>query len=85
MAHLVPWTSRSSSEPWDPVPDFATEHEWVSYLCLGTVLDEDAPASERVRAAGGPGTVLAVHGAYEINAPVDPLPSRPFIKGDQLS
>ena len=53
------------------VPDFAKQFEWVAYHCLGTVLDagEDV-SSERVRAAGGPGTALAYHGAYEMKAPV---------------
>jgi 5,10-methylenetetrahydromethanopterin reductase len=57
------------------VPDFAREFEWVAYHCLGTVLDEGEEArSERVRAAGGPGAVLAYHGAYETGAPVDQMP-----------
>lgn len=56
------------------VPDFATEYDWVSYLALGTVLDDgESPATDRVRAAGGPGTLLAVHGAYEFKTPLDQL------------
>ena len=48
------------------LPDFATEFSPVSYLAWGTVLDEgEDPRSERVRLAGGPGTALAWHGAYE--------------------
>jgi 5,10-methylenetetrahydromethanopterin reductase len=48
------------------LPDFAREFSRVSYLAWGTVLDEEEnPTSERVRLAGGPGTALAWHGAYE--------------------
>jgi 5,10-methylenetetrahydromethanopterin reductase len=48
------------------LPDFAREFSQASYLAWGTVLDEDEdPSSERVRLAGGPGTALAWHGAYE--------------------
>jgi 5,10-methylenetetrahydromethanopterin reductase len=48
------------------LPDFAREFRRVSYLAWGTVLDEgEDPAAERVRLAGGPGTALAWHGAYE--------------------
>lgn len=48
------------------LPEFAHEFSPVSYLAWGTVLDEgEDPASERVRLAGGPGTALAWHGAYE--------------------
>jgi 5,10-methylenetetrahydromethanopterin reductase len=48
------------------LPDFAPEWSHVSYLAWGTVLDEgEDPTSERVRVAGGPGTALAWHGAYE--------------------
>jgi 5,10-methylenetetrahydromethanopterin reductase len=48
------------------LPDFAREFSRVSYLAWGTVLDEgEDPAAERVRLAGGPGTALAWHGAYE--------------------
>jgi 5,10-methylenetetrahydromethanopterin reductase len=57
------------------VPEFAKEFDWVAYHCLGTVLDEgEDRASERVRAAGGPGTVLSYHGAYEFGEPVAELP-----------
>jgi 5,10-methylenetetrahydromethanopterin reductase len=52
------------------LPDFAREFSRVSYLAWGTVLDEgEDPASERVRLAGGPGTALAWHGAYEFGGP----------------
>jgi 5,10-methylenetetrahydromethanopterin reductase len=48
------------------LPDFAREFSRVSYLAWGTVLDEgEDPTSERARLAGGPGTALAWHGAYE--------------------
>jgi 5,10-methylenetetrahydromethanopterin reductase len=48
------------------LPDFAKEFPRVSYLAWGTVLDEgEEPTAERVRLAGGPGTALAWHGAYE--------------------
>jgi 5,10-methylenetetrahydromethanopterin reductase len=48
------------------LPDFAREFSPVSYLAWGTVLDDgEDPAAERVRLAGGPGTALAWHGAYE--------------------
>lgn len=48
------------------LPDFAREFTRVSYLAWGTVLDEGEDlGSERVRLAGGPGTALAWHGAYE--------------------
>ncbi len=57
------------------LPDFAKDYDWVAYHCLGTVLDEDEePTSPRVRAAGGPGTLLAYHGAYEVGAPVRRMP-----------
>jgi 5,10-methylenetetrahydromethanopterin reductase len=48
------------------LPDFAKEFPRASYLAWGTVLDEEEDAAgERVRLAGGPGTALAWHGAYE--------------------
>src|SRR5947209_8013919 len=48
------------------LPDFAREFPQASYLAWGTVLEEEEdPTSERVRLAGGPGTALAWHGAYE--------------------
>jgi 5,10-methylenetetrahydromethanopterin reductase len=48
------------------LPDFAQDFPQTSYLAWGTVLEEDEdPAGERVRLAGGPGTALAWHGAYE--------------------
>jgi 5,10-methylenetetrahydromethanopterin reductase len=57
------------------LPDFATEFSWVSYLFWGTVLDEgEAPDSDRVRAAAGPGLALAYHGAYEFDTPLSELP-----------
>jgi 5,10-methylenetetrahydromethanopterin reductase len=53
------------------VPDFAPEFDWVAFHCLGTVLDDgEEPDSDRVRAAGGPGTVLMLHGVYEYDGPV---------------
>ncbi len=52
------------------VPDFAGEFETASYLAWGTVLDEgEDPTSDRVRLAGGPGTALSWHGAYEFGGP----------------
>src|SRR4051795_11148388 len=60
------------------LPDFANEFSWVSYLFWGTVLDEgEDPASERVRAAGGPGWALGYHGAYEFGTPLEDLPGGP--------
>ena len=57
------------------VPDFAKELTWVPHLCWGTVLDDgESPDSDRVRMAGGPGTVVALHGVYEYNGPVAEMP-----------
>jgi 5,10-methylenetetrahydromethanopterin reductase len=57
------------------VPDFAPEFDWVAFHCLGTVLDDgEEPNSDRVRAAAGPGTVLALHGVWEYNGPVAEMP-----------
>jgi 5,10-methylenetetrahydromethanopterin reductase len=57
------------------LPEFAKEFSDVSYLFWGTVLDDgEAPDSERVRAAGGPGLALAYHGAYEFDSPLSDLP-----------
>src|SRR4051794_2269752 len=43
------------------VPEFARDHEWVAFHTLGTVLaDDEDLTSERVRAAAGPGAVLAI-------------------------
>ena len=57
------------------VPAFAREFSWVPHLCWGTVLDEgEEPTSGRVRAAGGPGTVVALHGVYEYGGPVAEMP-----------
>jgi 5,10-methylenetetrahydromethanopterin reductase len=57
------------------VPDFAKEFSWVPHLCYGTVLEDgEEPSSDRVRAAGGPGTVLALHGVWEYNGPVAEMP-----------
>jgi 5,10-methylenetetrahydromethanopterin reductase len=57
------------------LPEFATEFDWVSYLFWGTIRDDDeAPDSDRVRAAGGPGWALAYHGAYEFGSPLEDLP-----------
>lgn len=48
------------------LPEFAKDFDEVAYLFWGTVLDDgEDPTSERVRLAGGPGTALAWHGAYE--------------------
>jgi 5,10-methylenetetrahydromethanopterin reductase len=55
--------------------EFANEFASVSYLFWGTVLDDgEAPDSERVRAAAGPGLALAYHGAYEFDTPLSELP-----------
>ena len=57
------------------VPDFAKEFSWVPHLCFGTVLEEGEESnSDRVRAAGGPGTVVALHGVYEYKGPVAEMP-----------
>jgi 5,10-methylenetetrahydromethanopterin reductase len=57
------------------VPDFAKDFDWVPHLCWGTVLDDgEALESDRVRAAGGPGTVVALHGVYEYSGPVAEMP-----------
>jgi 5,10-methylenetetrahydromethanopterin reductase len=57
------------------VPDFAKQFDWVAHLCWGTVLDDgEGPESDRVRAAGGPGTVVALHGVYEYSGPVAEMP-----------
>ena len=57
------------------VPDFAKQFAWVPHLCWGTVLEQGEQAtSDRVRAAGGPGTVVALHGVYEYDGPVAELP-----------
>jgi 5,10-methylenetetrahydromethanopterin reductase len=57
------------------VPDWASEFGWDAHLVWGTVLDEgEDPASDRVRAAAGPGLMQTYHGAYEYGAPVDNLP-----------
>ncbi|MGZ4248862.1 MAG: LLM class flavin-dependent oxidoreductase, partial [Solirubrobacteraceae bacterium] len=57
------------------LPEFATEFSRVSYLFWGTVLEDgEDPASERVRAAAGPGLALAYHGAYEFDTPLEELP-----------
>jgi alkanesulfonate monooxygenase SsuD/methylene tetrahydromethanopterin reductase-like flavin-dependent oxidoreductase (luciferase family) len=47
----------------------------VPHLVWGTVLDDgEEPAADRVRAAGGPGTVVALHGVYEYGGPVAEMP-----------
>ena len=57
------------------VPDFAPEFDRVAFHCLGTVLDDgEEPHADRVRAAAGPGTVLALHGVWEYNGPVTEMP-----------
>jgi 5,10-methylenetetrahydromethanopterin reductase len=49
------------------VPAGAKEFDWVSYLCWGTVLDDDEDwDSPRAKAAGGPGALLAYHATYEL-------------------
>jgi 5,10-methylenetetrahydromethanopterin reductase len=64
------------------LPEFAREFEWVSYLFWGTIRDEgEDVASDRVRAAGGPGWALAYHGAYEFGAPLEDLPGGAEWKG----
>jgi len=55
------------------VPAFAREFDWVAFHCLGTVLDDDEDP-EAARETGGPGTVLAIHAAYEYKVPVAQLP-----------
>ena len=60
------------------VPDFAKQFSWVPYLCFGTVLDEgEDPASDRVRAAAGPGLLAAYHGIYEGLIPAASLTDLP--------
>ena len=58
------------------VPEFAHEYDWVAFHCMGTVLDDGETAdAERVRVAGGPGTVQRLHVAYELALPpLDELP-----------
>jgi len=57
------------------IPEFAKDFSSVSYLFWGTILDDgEDSASDRVRAAGGPGWALAYRGAYEFGAPLDQLP-----------
>ena len=57
------------------IPEFAKEFSSVSYLFWGTVFDDgEDVASDRVRAAGGPGWALAYHAAYEFGAPLADLP-----------
>jgi 5,10-methylenetetrahydromethanopterin reductase len=57
------------------LPEFAKDFSHVSFLFWGTVLEEgEDAASERVRAAGGPGLALAYHGAYEFGTPLEDLP-----------
>jgi len=57
------------------VPEFAREFARVSFLFWGTVLEDgEDPASERVRAAGGPGLALAYHAAYEFGTALDEMP-----------
>jgi 5,10-methylenetetrahydromethanopterin reductase len=57
------------------LPEFAREFSSVSFLFWGTLLEEgEDPASERVRAAGGPGLALSYHGAYEFGSPLEELP-----------
>jgi 5,10-methylenetetrahydromethanopterin reductase len=52
------------------VPDFVGEHDHVTYLEWGTVLDDDEPDdSPHAREAAGPGWALSLHGAYEFGGP----------------
>ncbi len=47
-------------------PAFATAYRWVAFLAWGTVLDAGEDRSgERVRAAAGPGVVVAYHTTYK--------------------
>ncbi|HEY7254979.1 MAG TPA: LLM class flavin-dependent oxidoreductase [Thermoleophilaceae bacterium] len=56
------------------LPEFAKDFSEVVFLFWGTVLDEgEDAASERVRAAAGPGLALAYHGAYEFGNPLEEL------------
>ena len=48
------------------VDEAAKDFRWVAFLYWGTVLDAgEAPDSDRVRAAAGPGWALAYHSTYE--------------------
>jgi 5,10-methylenetetrahydromethanopterin reductase len=58
-----------------PVPPFAKDHEWVSALCHGTVLDPDEDVrSDRVRATAGPRTMTLYHLAYSSREALSQLP-----------
>jgi 5,10-methylenetetrahydromethanopterin reductase len=49
------------------VDEDAKQFPWVALLYWGTVLDAgEAPDSDRVRAAAGPGWALAYHSTYEL-------------------
>ena len=64
------------------LPEFAKDFSRVSFLFWGTVLEDgEDPASERVRAAAGPGLALAYHGAYEFGRPLEELPGGPEWQG----
>ena len=64
------------------LPEFAKDFSRVSFLFWGTVLEDgEDPASERVRAAAGPGLALAYHGAYEFGSPLEELPGGPEWQG----
>ena len=57
------------------IPQFAKEFSRVSYLFMGTVLDDgEDPRSGRVCAAAGPGLALAYRAAYELKMPLSELP-----------
>lgn len=52
------------------MPEFLDDHQSVSFLEWGTILDDDEPDdSPHARAAGGPGWALSFHGAYEFGGP----------------
>lgn len=60
------------------VDEAAKEFDWVAFLYWGTVLDKgEAPDSNRVRAAAGPGWALAYHASYELagRAAVEAIPA----------
>jgi 5,10-methylenetetrahydromethanopterin reductase len=60
------------------IPEFAQDFSSVSYLFWGTVREDGEDlASERVRAAGGPGWALAYHATYELGGEVEELPGGP--------
>ncbi|GAA4024471.1 LLM class flavin-dependent oxidoreductase [Streptomyces plumbiresistens] len=63
-----------------PVPEQAKEFSHVSYLALGSVLDDgEALDSDRLRTAAGPGLAQAFHVSYELGGEeaVKALPGGP--------